>query len=74
VYGEIVKPEVSPAEADRFLFYDRCLGCHATPADLGAPAAADWRTRVELERAREGVELTDDEAERLTRYLDRGAP
>ncbi|MHB8766520.1 MAG: cytochrome ubiquinol oxidase subunit I [Deferrisomatales bacterium] len=69
VYGEIVKPEVLPREADRYLLYERCLGCHPTPAVFEGYAARDWEHRVALERRRPEVRLTDDEAARLVRYL-----
>lgn len=70
VYGQIVKPEVLDWEADRFLFYERCLGCHATPGEIESSGAKDWGERVATERQRPGVSLTDDEAARLVRYLE----
>ncbi len=74
VYGEIVKPEVTPAEADRYLLYDRCLGCHSTPEVFSDYAPRDWERRVATERAREGVTLSDEEAGRLVRYLGETYP
>ena len=68
VYKEIVKPEVVDREADRFLFYDKCLGCHRVGEITGHPAA-DWRSRIILERQRRNLDLTDGEAERISRYL-----
>jgi len=69
VYGEIVKPEVEEREADRFLFYGKCLGCHA-PGELKKPRAADWRERVAIERQRPELDLTDEQATRVVRYLE----
>lgn len=69
VYGEIVKPEVVEREADRFLFYDKCLGCHA-PGKLKKPQAADWRERIAIERRRPELDLTDEQAARIVRYLE----
>lgn len=69
VYGEIVKPEVLPREADRYLLYQRCLGCHVTPAELARSGPQDWEARVEIERRRPGVALTDEEAARIADYL-----
>lgn len=69
VYGEIVKPEVLPREADRYLLYQRCLGCHVTPADFTRSGPQDWEARVEVERRRPGAELTDEEAARIAAYL-----
>ncbi len=75
VYKEIVKPEVTADEADRFLAYEKCLGCH-TAEDFETLAAreTDWERRVALERERPGVSLTDEEALRITRYLKERYP
>jgi len=68
VYKEIVKPEVVDAEADRFLFYDKCLGCHQV-ADISAFRGRDWRAIVASEQERPGVALAAGEAARISRYL-----
>jgi len=70
VYGQLVKPEVLDEEADRFLFYDRCLGCHVTPEEIEAYRGGDWAARIASERQRPDVILTDAEAGRLVRYLE----
>jgi cytochrome bd-type quinol oxidase subunit 1 len=70
VYKEIIKPEVLPLEADRFLTYEKCLGCHhQSPNDLERYTEKDWDVRVEMERKRPGADISDDEAERIKRYL-----
>lgn len=74
VYGEIEKPEATDAERDRFLFYERCVGCHhASPDDILQQHGEDWPSRVETERARDGLSLTDEEATRIVRYLQENA-
>jgi len=70
VYEEIVKPEVLPLEADRWLVYDKCLGCHhQSPKDLARYAKKDWEDRVATERRRPGVRITDEEARRIVAFL-----
>lgn len=69
VYGEIVKPEVLDWEADRYLLYQRCLGCHQTPRQIEA-YRGDWTERLAVERQRPGVSVSDEEAHRLVRYLE----
>ncbi|MFC1822402.1 cytochrome ubiquinol oxidase subunit I [Thermodesulfobacteriota bacterium] len=70
VYGELVKVEVLPHEADRFLLYEKCIGCHhKSPNDLKRYEPKDWAQRVEIERKRPGVEITDEEAVRIMNYL-----
>lgn len=70
VYGEIEKPEATQAERDRFLFYQKCVDCHhQSPKDFEDYEVTDWPERLEIERARPMVDLTDDEAERLLSYL-----
>lgn len=68
VYQEITKPEMTDREADRFLFYDTCLGCHRV-AEIAAYDRGDWPALVAAERKRQGVSLTDRQAERISRYL-----
>ena len=70
VYGEIVKPEVTAYEADRFLVNDKWLEPRGqTPADLERRPPEDWGQEV-LEARTAGLELTDDEADRIVRYLE----
>ena len=70
VYDELVKVEVLPHEADRWLVYTKCIGCHfQSPGDLDRFARIDWKERVQIERERPGLELTDEEAERIATYL-----
>lgn len=69
VYKEIVKPEMVTMEADRFLFYDKCLACHRV-GDIVTSQEQDWRGRINLERLRPGWKLSDREAERIIRYLE----
>ncbi len=70
VYKEIVKPEVTQVEADRFLFYERCVLCHhKNPGDFEQYRGGDWGMKVEAERAREGVSLNDGEAGQIINYL-----
>lgn len=70
VYGEIVKPEWTDREADRHLVYEKWLRPRKElPADLDRKQVDDWRHFVEQTRE-EGLLLTDDEAERIIRYLE----
>ena len=77
VYGEIIKPEVTQAEADRFLVYDTCMRCHdqgglgPSPKDFARYPAKDWARRVQAERSRpDAPEITDEQAERIIHYLE----
>jgi hypothetical protein len=70
VYKEIQKPEVTDFEADRFLVYDKCVDCHhKTPKDLFRYTTINWKDQVEIERNRPGVQITDEEASRIVRFL-----
>lgn len=70
VYGEIVKPELTSLEADRYLVYTKWLAPRdQIPADLDRKRPADWRLEVRQAR-RDGLELTDREAERIINYLE----
>lgn len=71
VYGQIVKPEATQFEKDRYLTYRRCLGCHMDegPNLFDRYEKKDWADRVRIERRRPGVRITDDEARRITRFL-----
>lgn len=70
VYGEIVKPELTNREADRYLVYDKWLRPrNEIPADLDRNRPDNWRGHVEQAR-RDGLVLTDAEAERIVRYLE----
>jgi hypothetical protein len=70
VYGEIVKPELTSLEADRYLVYTKWLEPRGqTAADLDRNRPKDWRE--EVQKARQGgLELTDEEAERIISYLE----
>jgi hypothetical protein len=71
VYGEIVKPELTEYEADRYLVYDKWLRPREeTVSVLDVNRPGDWRAHVE-QAVRDGeVELTDEEAERIIAYLE----
>jgi hypothetical protein len=70
VYGEIIKPEWTDKEADRFLVYDKWLRPrNEVPADLDRDRPDDWRNHVEQAR-QDGLILTDGEAERIVLYLE----
>jgi cytochrome bd-type quinol oxidase subunit 1 len=69
VYKEIVKPEMVAMEENRFLFYDKCLGCHQV-REILSREQPDWRARIAIERQRPGVELSGDEAEKIISYLE----
>lgn len=70
VYGEIVKPEWTDAEADRYLVYNKYLRpLGLLVADLDRDRPDDWGEDVDKAR-REGLVLTDGEAERIIRYLE----
>ena len=71
VYGEIVKPEWTDREADRYLVYEKWLRPREElPAELDRKRPADWRVYVEQAR-QQGHILTDDEAERIILYLEK---
>jgi hypothetical protein len=70
VYGEIVKPELTDKEADRYLVYEKWLKPrNEMPEDLVRKRPESWRIQVEQARS-DGLELTDDQAERIIRYLE----
>jgi hypothetical protein len=70
VYGEIVKPEWTDKEADRYLIYEKWLRPRSEiPADLDRNRPEDWRQHVEQARM-DGLALTDNEAERIIKYLE----
>ncbi|MBW8038561.1 MAG: hypothetical protein FVQ85_01015 [Planctomycetes bacterium] len=70
VYGEIVKPELTDQEADRYLVYTKWLKPRKEiPADLDRNRPEDWRHEVQQAR-RDGLELTEEEAERIIGYLE----
>lgn len=71
VYGEIIKPETTPLEADRYLVYSKWLKPQGLlPAELDRDRPADWGQAVQQARAAGEVVLTDDETERIVRYLE----
>jgi hypothetical protein len=75
VYRQLEKPEVLPREADRFLLYDKCLGCHhRSLGEITRAAGEDWDRRVERERRRPGADISAEEAERISRYLQEHHP
>jgi cytochrome bd-type quinol oxidase subunit 1 len=70
VYGEIVKPEYTDREADRYLVYEKFLRPQdKLPAYLDRERPDDWRPQVQQAR-QQGLELTDEEAERIISYLE----
>jgi len=69
VYGEIIKPEWTNKEADRYLVYDKWLRPrNEIPADLDRNRPDDWRQYVQQAR-QDGLVLTDQEAEKIILYL-----
>ena len=75
VYGQIVKPELTQMEADRYLVYETCIGCHhRTPKDLDRYDGGDWPKRVAIERSKRKLTITDAETERIIRYLQEHHP
>lgn len=71
VYQQLIKPEVTEHEMDRLLTYKKCLGCHARgPKELARYARRDWKQVVERERKRPGVQISENEADRIVRYLE----
>jgi cytochrome bd-type quinol oxidase subunit 1 len=70
VYGEIVKPEWTDEEADKYLVYQKWLVPRdRLPADLDRDRPDSWRREVQQARAG-GLQLTDGEAERIIQYLE----
>jgi len=70
VYGEIVKPEWTDHEADRYLVYAKWLQPRGQfPEDLERQVPEDWQEEVRKAR-QQGLELTDEEARRIVRYLE----
>jgi cytochrome bd-type quinol oxidase subunit 1 len=75
VYGQLVKSEVLPLEADRWLTYEKCVACHhQSPAEFERYEPKDWPARVEIERARPGADISDEDAERIARFLEGNYP
>ena len=71
VYLEIEKPEATSREQDRFLLYQKCLGCHhKSPKDFARYEPKDWPDRVRIEQARSDAAITDEEAERIIGFLE----
>lgn len=74
VYGEIVKPEITLPEADRRLVYMKWLQPQGLlPLDIEAAPPEGWEQAVREARA-QGLELTDEEAQRIVRYLEEHYP
>ena len=70
VYGEIVKPEVTQAEADRFLTYAKCLQCHhKTMKEFERAEVADWPA-VLVDDDHAGMALTEEETAGVLRHLE----
>lgn len=69
VYGQIVKPEITVKEADRYLLYDKLLGDDLSPKDLMRRPQKDWGEFVDQRRRSGQVSLTDEQARRLVKYL-----
>jgi hypothetical protein len=74
VYQQIEKPEALDWERGRFLVHDHCLNCHPTLDDFEAHEPRDWPARIEIERQRLGMSITDQEAELVVRYLEKSYP
>ncbi len=74
VYEQILKPEATEEEIDRFLFTERCVHCHLGARDFKDWRGRDWKSLVQAERKRPGVDLSDDEAQRIIRYLEEQYP
>ncbi len=55
-------------DGGRMLFVQNCAGCHDLPRP-GDLAPEDWTESVEAMRVEAEVELTDEEAARIQRYL-----
>ncbi len=71
VYLQQEKPETSQKERDRFLLHSKCVGCHHRKvSDILSIQNENWSARIPQERRREGLELTDQEAQRIIRYLE----
>lgn len=70
VYGEIVKPEWTDVEANRYLVYEKWLVPRdETPVNLDQNRPDSWRNAVQQAR-QEGLVLTDQEAETIIKYLE----
>ncbi len=70
VYGQIVKPEWTENEVDRYLVYQKWLEPRGQlPDDLDHRPAEGWRNAVQQAR-QQGLQLTDEEAERIITYLE----
>ncbi len=75
VYGEIVKPELTPYEADRYLVYTKWLEPQELyPSALEAPPVEGWQQAVRQARDEGAVALTDDEAQRIVGFLEEYHP
>jgi cytochrome bd-type quinol oxidase subunit 1 len=74
VYGQIIKPEATVQEMDRFLFTERCVYCHPGTGEFEAWRGRDWARLVEAERLRPGVRLDNEEAGRIVDYLKEHYP
>ncbi|HCM26724.1 MAG TPA: hypothetical protein DIC34_09305 [Treponema sp.] len=71
VYGWLEKPEATDYERNRFLTYEKCIGCHIrSPRDLVLPAGETWNQRVAAEARRPEVSLSDEEVVRIASYLE----
>lgn len=75
VYLQHEKPETKQEERDRFLVYNKCVGCHhINVKDILKLENINWNERVATERRRPGVDLTDEETARIIRYLEEHSP
>ncbi|MHC4930429.1 MAG: cytochrome ubiquinol oxidase subunit I [Planctomycetota bacterium] len=71
VYGEIVKPEWTDVEADRYLVYEKWIHpLYKTPTELDRNRPDSWRVAVQQARQDGTVTLTDTEAETIINYLE----
>ncbi len=79
VYGEIIKPEATQMEKDRYLVYETCVRCHnqdyPSPKDFERYEKKDWPQKVAQERRRPGAPpISDAQAERIVRFLQEQYP
>lgn len=68
VYQQLLKPEITTQEADRLITYEKCFTCHS-PGEMERYKKDDWEARVAIERKRPGVDITNEQAQRIVRFL-----
>ena len=71
VYNQLVKPEVTVLEADRWLAYEKCIGCHLqSPKDFARKKPDSWAELVARERKEHQIAVTDEETVRIVKFLE----